>query len=309
MLTNLENPPSPSDTLFWCDFAELRALIHPDRCLSLSDFCSILERSPKARKSPEQAKVIWRDIINFVKNRGVAFGDSYPFQLDEDYDNLCLNTQQENSEHQSLYICLLLASSLRLVENTEQPKLTRFFEEFSYHIFRQLLPVGAEIKATWAQGGKDAPYQGTLFNKMQAIASDIRCTANFKERDFRPSNSGDGGIDIIAWHPMTDDRSSIPISFAQCGCSTTEWKFKQLEASPAKHGSHLPTTHPWATYYFLPIDLRESDGDWARASDIGAAIIVDRLRLLNIGKTIDQLTQKLDFPNMLQAIEKYEYGV
>jgi len=32
----------------------------------------------------------------------------------------------------------------------------------------------------------------------------------------------------------------------------------------------------------MPLDLRRDDGDWAYKSDIGIAIIVDRLRLLKI---------------------------
>jgi hypothetical protein len=50
--------------------------------------------------------------------------------------------------------------------------------------------------------------------------------------------------------------------------------------------------HPWATYYFMPLDLRHSDGGWAYESDIGKAIIVDRLRLMRLAsqyKLHDQL--------------------
>jgi len=144
------------------------------------------------------------------------------------------------------------------------------------------MPDGAEIRATWAQGGVEAPYHGTLFEKMQKLASDLRCAANFKPRDFKPNDSGDGGIDLIAWHPMADSREGMPIAFAQCGCSRDDWRFKQLEASPNKHYRHLPVMHSWATYYFLPLDLREPDGDWAYKSDIGQAIIVDRLRLVRL---------------------------
>jgi hypothetical protein len=131
-----------------------------------------------------------------------------------------------------------------------------------------------------------------LFEKMKSIAADIRCTANFQDRDFKNTDSGDGGIDLISWHPMTDSRSGMPIAFAQCGCSKEDWKFKQSEASFDRHGTRLPVMHPWATYYFMPLDLRHSDGGWAYESDIGKAIIVDRLRLMRLAsqyKLHDQL--------------------
>ena len=78
---------------------------------------------------------------------------------------------------------------------------------------------------------------------MLCIAHDIRCAPNFEAKDFKPTDTGDGGIDLIAWHPMEDQREGIPLAFAQCGCSTTDWTFKQLEASPAAHRHHLPVMH------------------------------------------------------------------
>jgi hypothetical protein len=171
---------------------------------------------------------------------------------------------------------------MRHVPETRRGELARYFEQTCLAVFERLMPEGAEVRATWAHGGTEAPYTGSLFEKMRQIANDLRCTANFKERDFKANDSGDGGIDLISWHSMADDRPGMPIAFAQCGCSKSDWRFKHLEASPAKHYGHLPTMHPWATYYFLPIDLRHADGGWAYESDIGNAIIVDRLRLVRL---------------------------
>jgi hypothetical protein len=185
--------------------------------------------------------------------------------------------------------------------------ITRFFEEISLELFKILMPNGSEVRATWASGGQDAPYQGTLYEKMKSIAGDIRCTANFQARDFNEQDTGDGGIDIISWHPMADDRPSNPIAFAQCGCSKTDWTFKQLEASPAKHYSRFPVKHPWATYYFMPLDLRAADGGWAKDSDIGQAIIVDRLRLIRLIKQYDLLGQIPDLPQRVQVLSEIEF--
>lgn len=298
MLEALETPPRTADQFLWTDFIELRALLHPDRCYSRGDLLGLGKRAldtgidlafagdgntvGAATECATKIEKRWREISNFAQIRANDFAAAYPFRVTEDGDTLEFGSDTENQAAQQLYLDLLLASLLRYFPRTSTHEVGRFFEDSSYVVFKKLMPEGAEIRATGAGSGSAAPYQGTLFQKMQQIADDLRCTVNFKERDFKPNDTGDGGIDLISWHPMADTRNSMPIAFAQCGCSNSDWKFKQLEASPAKHYSHLPVKHPWSTYYFLPIDLRHPDGGWAYEADIGQAIIVDRLRLVRL---------------------------
>lgn len=306
MLESLETPPDFSDPLFWADFVELRALIHPDRCFSRGDLDGVLRRGRDiGHRYLASIETRWRDTINFAGVRAIEFGDSYPFKVSEDEDTLELN--YDGSSAQTTYLRLLLASLMRHMPKTRYDELARHFEQTCYAVFSNLMPEGAEVRATWAHGGEEAPYTGTLFEKMRQIASDLRCTANFKERDFKKNDNGDGGIDLISWHSMDDDRSGMPIAFAQCGCSKSEWRFKQLEASPAKHYRHLPVMHPWATYYFLPVDLRHPDGGWAYESDIGQAVIVDRLRLVRLAS---QYQLHTDLPDLalLDEVRAYTYS-
>ena len=280
MLQALENPPQNADPFFWADFSELRALIHPDKCYSRGDLASLSQRAKDTSNRHINVEKQWHDMVSFVGTRAHTFGKDYPFQVTDDNDTLEL--KYDESPNQRNYLQLLLASLMRHIPPAHRSELARQFEMTCFTVFKHLMPQGSEIRATWANGGAEAPYTGTLFNKMQQVAKDIRCTANFQERDFKPSDSGDGGIDLIAWHPMADHRAGIPIAFAQCGCSKEDWRYKHIEASPAKHLSNLPVKHPWATYYFLPIDLRDSDGGWANESDLGQAIIVDRLRIMRL---------------------------
>lgn len=281
MLEALENSPSNADPFLWTDFAELRALIHPDRCFSRSDLDGVVRRGRDiSGRLSAHSETKWRDLINFAGVRALEFGASYPFVVSADGDTLEFSFADKPA--QTTYLRLLLASLMRHIPDTRRAELARHFELTCFAVFSKLMPAGAEVRATWANGGNEAPYTGTLYDKMIQISSDLRCAANFKARDFKANDGGDGGIDLISWHPMADKRPGMPISFAQCGCSKDEWRFKQLEASPAKHYSHLPTMHPWTTYYFLPLDLRHADGGWANESDIGQAIIVDRIRLLRL---------------------------
>ena len=44
MLEALESPPTGTAPFFWADFAEMRALIHPDRCFSRGDLSGLERR-------------------------------------------------------------------------------------------------------------------------------------------------------------------------------------------------------------------------------------------------------------------------
>jgi hypothetical protein len=320
VLENLDGVPEKADPFLWADFAELRALVHPDRAFSRGDLASIAIRGRDIGNTTESSDVLdfserarshgklkfdyeskWQDLVNFVETRRFRLGDIYPFKISADRDTLEL--QNVTSWPQRTYVTLLLAASLRHVKRVRHHELTRGFEEICLPVFRCLMPAGSEVRATWAGGGANAHYFGTLHQKMQQIAADLRCTANFEEDDFKPNDNGDGGIDLLAWHPMTDKAPGMPIAFAQCGCSREDWKFKHLEASPARHYTHLPVMHPWSTYYFLPLDLRKDHGGWAYKSDIGQAIIVDRSRLLNLMLQFDLGAHAPNLPLVAEAME------
>lgn len=292
MFSSLENPPESNDIFLWADYIELLSITHPDRCYSKGDLSGLARRLESTTKRNIKYEEKWRDLINFCNMRTVAFDDFYPFEISADQDTISFVFDRTPEHH--AYVGLLIASSLRLVQTGIQD-IGNQFEEASLEVFKALQPVGSEVRATWAGGGATAVYTGTLFEKMQKIAADLRCSANFKQDDYNARDRGDGGIDLIAWHPMEDKRDAIPIAFAQCGCSKSDWTFKQLEAHPAKHRMRLPVMHPWTTYYFMPLDLRKADGDFAKKSDIGEAVIVDRLRILKLAKRLNALG---NFPAM-----------
>ncbi|WP_064020140.1 hypothetical protein [Methylomonas sp. DH-1] len=303
MLKNLDTPPKGADPFIWTDFIELRAILHPDKCFSRGELSSI-EKCNRDMGGGFNLENRWRDIINFSGNRKKEFEHFYPFNISADLDTI--EFDYAGSPAHIAYVGFLIASCMRNITNTRKSEVARIFEETCFEIFSSLMPSGSEVRATWANAGKAAVYTGTLYEKMKALAKDLRCVPTFEERDFNRRDTGDGGIDLIAWHPMADDRQGMPIAFAQCGCSKDDWEFKHLEASPAKHRRHFPVMHLWATYYFLPLDLRFSDGDWAYKSDIGDAIIVDRLRLLRISEQNNLLQKLSDMPYVDEAL-KFQY--
>ncbi|UCV09415.1 hypothetical protein [Dechloromonas denitrificans] len=303
MLVRLDNPPNGTDVFFWSDFAELRALTHADKCFSRGDLAQVARIGTPAEPLNHEER--WRSLIDFCGIRRREFGVHYPFSVSADNDTLELSLDN-NSPGQRLYLGLLIAASLRHVPKTRMGGIARNFEKTCFSVFSRLVPKYSEIRATWANGGSEAPYTGHLYEKMIAIAKDIRGNPDIHPSDFKINNTGDGGIDLIAWHSMGDTRPGIPIAFAQCGCSRDDWTFKQAEASPFLHRNHFRVMHDWATYYFMPLDLRESDGHWAYKSKIGQAILVDRLRLVRLVDQYSLYEDLPDFPCVEEALTMAE---
>lgn len=286
-IERLDMIPDSSDIYVWADYFELRALAHPDKCYTRGEFSILCQQlSGTGQKAPRDPHETWREVKEFIRNRSIIYVGAYPLKIggrDEDVFELPRRvfTKQEN-----LYLTLLICSSLSYVTRAggHVQKLGRLFEECSLQVFKRIMPSGAEVHAAWAAAGAAARYKGTLPNKLRAIAADIRAVPNFDDDDFDPNDYGDGGIDMVAWHALGDDRVAIPSALAQCGCSREEWRTKHIAASPVMLRNKLNPTHPWATYYFMPIDLRKSDGKWAHKSDFGDAILIDRLRMINLSK-------------------------
>lgn len=286
MFKNLDTPPDQQAPMLWVDFSELRALVHPDKCFSKGDLIGIARRGLDIGRIFD-ADERWKLIADMVKIRQLSFGSAYPFKVSQDQDTIELHFDE--SGIQTTYLGLLIASTLRNVEITQRNHIARAFEETSIVIFSNLMPDGVEVRATWAGGGAGAPYTGSKFEKFTRLANDLRCTANFSKEDMDSQDSGDGGIDMIAWHPMADLRAGTPIAFAQCGCSRDDWIYKQMEPHTAKHYRNLPVMHRWSNYYFLPLDFRRPDGDWAHKFDMADVIFVDRLRLLRLAEQYSKI--------------------
>lgn len=222
-------------------------------------------------------------IFSDLAFRAQTFNDYYPFSISEDGHDISL--REIDSAERQLYIQLLLSSSLRLVPKERHGELTEAFEATAHKIFQCLMPTGWEVHRFGAKGASPL-FSGHLFTKFEALASSIKEKLRVKRRHFHANNYGDGGLDIVAWHPLGNDgRIALPVAFAQCGCAAAEWSLKTLEGSPSRLGTVLTHQHPWATYYFMPQDLYEMsvDGpDWQKRLSLSESIVIDRLRLIRL---------------------------
>jgi len=112
---------------------------------------------------------------------------------------------------------------------------------------------------------------------------------NLNERNIcEPNNigdkdTGDGGLDIVAWRALPDDNSpGNLICFAQCACSPDEWEGKLFDAHIDKWRHIIDFVHFPANIMFIPLCFRSSNGDWFNKSEIRSSIVLDRLRICKL---------------------------
>lgn len=310
--------PPISDDYAWLDYYEVRCLLSKDKCYSKGDIVEDLEEiksiapqllmissndeeiddyeedddedeaveeeevfSDESRKNDLIGKkeAAARGLFYGFNFRKQQFGDWYPFSFrGESNDEIFF---ENLSDKQKLYIQLLISSCLRMINDTRWKDITEPFEEISHKIFCHLMPNGWEVHRFGAKGV--VRYKGSLYAKMETLATDIKAKFIAEKHYFKKGNNADGGLDLVAWHSLGDLRTGIPAAFAQCGCTLDGWPNKSLEASPARLKNIFSPLVPWLTYYFMPHDLLlEVSGrqSWQRGNDITESIFIDRYRIL-----------------------------
>ena len=278
---NLEEYPRVNNTHQWTDYIELLAFTSVDGFYSQGclqnlegeiedlacdmedvDFDETLTENPP--DNDEKLSRRWANIKICLHSRHERFGEAWPFELKNDV----LSVRKVNSEDSlhRLYIALLLASALRYISKNRRKEITASLEEIGYLIFCNLMPpIQKDGKSAWivrpfgAHQKITDGYQGTLFDKITKLANDLNAKCIAEKNDFKTGNSGDGGLDLVAWHPMGTEKDTlgyIPVAFAQCGCSLDDLSHKQFEANAVNWDTKVLIQSPPACYYFAPHDLR-----------------------------------------------------
>jgi hypothetical protein len=321
ILENLTTTPNAAKYHLyrWCDYIELRCLTHKDKKFSRDNLQEALSESkevanaadddadwaeaaeqqtfaePEAEEYVQQGEAEEIDddesyaakYFRHLQWRAQLFDDAWPFVIDVHAREIRL--REALSKDQYLYLQLLLSASLEYCPGTRRTPLTSKFEGVSVEVMRKLMPAGSQVHQFGA--GNSKRYKGHLYDRLVQLTADVHGHLHLSKADFGVTNAGDGGLDIVAWHSMGDERNGMPIAFAQCGCTAQGWSGKSLEASPARLSNKLVVMHDWATYYFTPVDLAvERDGkrNWQNLLDVPKVIMIDRLRLLKLSE-VDSL--------------------
>ncbi len=312
---NPDKKPTRNESHLWADYIEFLCLLSTDLEVSHTDIIdriregegiedNAVEKNDAHYKEAHDMgpaseddffSMRIRDYFEHIKYRSQIFSDSYPFRAEHDLVIL----HEDLSEGKKLYIFLLLCSLLEHFEGRERYSLASAFELASYHALRNYLPCNAEVHLFGKSLYNEGRYTGKFFNKIQKLASDLHENLNVQEELINPRNTGDGGLDIVAWIPIDDCLRGRIFVFGQCGCGS-DWIEKQGETERDRWLQYLNLTGHPARLTFIPYLYRTMDGDWHDNHKI-YTMLLDRLRIL-------QLTQSA-YPDLQDHIDPHVNGI
>jgi hypothetical protein len=301
--------PSHAHTYLWADYVELLCVISQDKSYSIGQHDDLsgefedvrvdldLESANGNLSFDDKISIKWTDISKVLKIREKQIPDFWPFSFEDGF--LELELERGNKSHY-LYLFLLVCSALKYCAGRRRNDVTGAFEELGFLALKRILP-GWEVRPFGAHQQTGLGYVGSLGDKMHSLAEDINPRYVAPLSDFDPQDTGDGGLDVVAFMPLGDALGHIPVVFAQCGCSPKDWDKKQLEASPASMNSMITPQHPAANFYFMPHDMRNINGKWNKGVRIGDVILIDRKRIL---KLLSGIIDDIDIPEASRIAEE-----
>jgi len=311
-LHKLGRVPRESFTYHWADYVELLCLANIDGELSPDDLVERwkgqddlvpvpsedpddgptnppqLERGATKADVDDHRYAKASDVFEHLAYRVVTFGDDYPFELD-DGSLVRLRRRASITNRHELYVFLLLGSMLRYVPKKRHYDITNPFEKLVADVLRHWLPVDAEVHIFGTAGGQASRYSGTMWQKINLLGADLGEMVLLTEAAFNAGDTGDLGLDVVAWLPLGDRYPGLPVFFAQATCEL-RWKDKQHE-SGRNWESYLKQSAPRGNLLFIPHCFRDPAGEWFDSKWPTAAVIIDRQRVLWL---LRDVTEQLD---------------
>ena len=144
---------------------------------------------------------------------------------------------------------------------------------------RTLLPADSEVHLFGTTSANRGRFSGPVVGKIESLAADLKegLAPRFSALKFERGDYGDHGLDIVGWAPWPDAARGLPISFAQCAC-TSEWISKQASSGFDRWSQVITFEVRPHNTCFIPFDFRSDDNDWYADHDIHSTILIDRRR-------------------------------
>ena len=307
----IDNIPSESfcKEHYYCDYVEFLALINNKDIVSISDIYDRFKENIDIQVSnnlpiDENLDDKWHDRIqawfNNMTSRDSAFNNFYPFIVKSN------NIQLKDSltDCHKLYIFLLLSASQKYIKRAGNT-LPEDFEKVSLIALKNYLPDNA---ISHIFGTKSSRYTGTLEDKIRHLAGDLKYKID--TNNFQGNNTGDAGLDLVAWLPFLNDenQNNMQIFLAQCSTGK-KWENKQHETT--KITKHYINFKSKANYtFFMPYDCRNTDRSFAEESIIFDGLFFDRVRILYLLENeIDNIMNFASFNSIVNDVISYEEEV
>lgn len=268
---------------YFCDYVELVALCNSSDPVSVVDIYDRFYDDERingigtdygAESNDKWMKRIqcWFDEILVRFN---SYGTAYPFVL----ENGSIRIKEVLGDKCYMYLSLLLSSSLSYINNTSI--LTSAFEEITVEAMKTYLFNRAKVYHFGKSSFTGSRYSGSLKNKIEKLAVDIKRSIICDDKVFQKHDTGDGGADVVAWLPFENDHNIERIQlFLVQSATGKNWDTKQDSVTRLKNFINIPENAQ--NVLFVPYDFRDTDRDFNETTAITAALIFDRQRILNL---------------------------
>ena len=295
---------------YFCDYIELLALLNNTDIVSASDIYDRFLEDGKIEKigSEESAEINdkWESRIDewftLLQNRQDKFGDLYPFLITENtiklHDTI---DSQKNS-----YIFLLLSSNRQYIKDGNL--LTTDFERVSYEALKNYLPSFTKIFQFGKSNISANRYTGHITNKIDTLARDLKYRTKYKQQFFATTNTGDGGLDIVAWVPFEEDKNNCKIQVYLGQCATgNDWLKKQDETN--NFNNYIDFEAHLNYVMFIPYDGRNTDSTFNEEAKMGDYLFFDRFRLLKMINDYSLVETLPSFDEIVQRVIDFEEDI
>jgi hypothetical protein len=214
----------------------------------------------------------WFEILN---SRGQLYGVGYPF----DIERSSIRVKKSLGKKPKSYIFLLACSVLEKLRDPS--KFTSIYEGVCAIAMKEYLPVIAQVHVFGKSGFCSSRYNGSKFSKIDKLSKDLGMKHIYEENDYNSLDSGDGGLDIIAWLPFRDDinQTKMNVYIGQCA-SGKDWISKQEE--PRKIVEPIPQLKNAVGVIFIPYDIRDVRGDFYHKTEVSVSLVLDRFRIYKL---------------------------
>jgi hypothetical protein len=267
LTTNISD--SFNDLFYHCDFLEINSLARGELGID-EDYLEALY--------PTKGIDDFVELFSLLESRMNRYGDSYPF--DVNYDDKRLQLKSNLTEINKLYIFFVMCSRNEKIiyqGNT----LESDFEHISTLALKKYLPTHAAVYHFGKSSYQEDRYSGKLTEKITLLAEDIKCDIAYDTSDFSVHDTGDGGLDVVAWIPFPGDIDNfmhIPVFLGQCAIGK-DWKSKHHDVEKMKSNIHFPLGT--ASMMYVSHDLRKDNGKFKKSAS-RAHLLFDRFRLIQL---------------------------
>jgi len=296
---------------YFCDYVELIALVSNEDIVSSSDIYDRFYDDGKINVNSSELNseevdkwesriISWYELLKYREN---YYGISYPFII----NRKTIKLKHDLNSNQLIYLFLLLNSNLKYIE--DKNILTSDFEEVSLQAFKEYLPTIAKIYRFGKSMINNDRYTGSISDKIDLFASDLKYNTKYEPHFFAENNNGDGGLDIVSWIPFKDDlnTNNMSIYFGQCATGK-DWVKKQDDTK--KFENYINFKSNISHVLFIPYDGRNIDSKFNEESTLSLNLLFDRLRIINLLLDNDTVVEELiSFSSILKKAISYEEDI